>query len=131
MTLSLRHHQLCYRILKISRTIPVHEVRVDLRAGPRIEKRVDIQFADIGGADVPVGLRLERISRAGIVRSLGDQGGRGSDSERSCEASRQSQAQQGKRKQTLTHAHLENEGAECGGSAPFTRRLETSAGGTA
>ncbi len=49
---------------------PGHEVGVDLCSCSRIEQRVQIDFADVGSAQISIRLRLERIPCAGVVGSL-------------------------------------------------------------
>jgi hypothetical protein len=49
---------------------PRHEMGIDLCGGSGIEQRVQIDFADVGGAQIPIRLRLERIRCAGVVGSL-------------------------------------------------------------
>src|SRR6266566_2427787 len=49
---------------------PGHEMGIDLCSCSRIEQRVQIDFADVGSAQISIRLRLERIPCAGVVGSL-------------------------------------------------------------
>ena len=53
---------------------PQHHVSEDLRLGRRVKQGVNIQLADVAGAEVSVRLRDKAGGRAGVVRGLRGQG---------------------------------------------------------